>query len=327
MRNKFCVIFVFVLCLFGSYTFACTVFMSTDGQLTFFGNNEDGPLETAVMKFIPASKKEYGRFFFELIDNPNPLIRKYPQGGMNDQGLAFDITATPLKKPQELIIPENTPYCQGNLMKTVLAKAATVEEAIEIIKKYKASEIIRKKYNQSEFRQIQVFLADKTGDSAVIGIGKNNRLTVTRKYGRFQVLANFNIANYENSLISERYRYDTATEMLKQNKPLTIKYFRKILSAVHTEGLAATIYSTIYNLNQGKIYLYNFHDYENVVEMNLQNELNKGKHSFKISSRFPRKVFAEIATKEFSAKFYKLYKLLEKYKKQVEYCKKYHQNQ
>jgi hypothetical protein len=52
----------------------------------------------------------------------------------------------------------------------------------------------------------------------------------------------------------------------------------------------------------GLIYLYHFHNYENVVVINLEEELKKGKHTIEISSLFPDTYTAIRYIKRYNAK-------------------------
>ena len=82
------------------------------------------------------------------------------------------------------------------------------------------------------------------------------------------------------------WRYKKASRLLKKNE-VSIDSFRKILSAVHVEGETRTVYSNIYDLNKGFIYVYNQHDFDNVVVINIKDEFNKGERVIKFSSIFP----------------------------------------
>ena len=59
-----------------------------------------------------------------------------------------------------------------------------------------------------------------------------------------------------------------------------------ILDAVHLEGVFPTHTSHIFDLNNGIIYLYYFHNYNKVVELNLEDEFAKGPHRGLISDLF-----------------------------------------
>jgi hypothetical protein len=295
-----------VLIVFNTAIFGCTVFKVTKGKQTFFCNNEDGPDTHAVITFIPASSGKYGRFMMYFPKDPNPMIRTYPQGGMNDQGLVFDITATPLHKNRRLIFPEEAQRLKENLMEKVMSECATVEESIRLITRYKTPEM----------GMIQILIADKTGDSAVLGIDKDGRLAINRKADDFQVLTNFSLPDPENSVIYPCYRYEAATEMIQGMDEMSVDYLRSILSVVHVEGLASTVYSNIYDLNKGDIYFYYFHNFETPVKLNLEEELKKGERAIEMSTLFPRKVFAQIAIEELSKGVDKLRKELAECKKQ-----------
>lgn len=277
---------------------ACSVFMSTDGARTMVGNNEDESNSYSVETFIPASGSKFGYFYMESPHDPSdptpshepPMIEHYPQGGMNDQGLMYDITFTPLKgsrqvvfSPEAQILDPNGEH-QGYVLRKMLAEAATVDEAIQLIQKYQ----------MPEFVTIQVFLADKSGNSAVLGIGKDDRLSVIKNSKNYQILTNTSLADKESSIIFDP-RYGIANEMLGENSSLSLKNFRSVMAAIHVEGISSTVYSTIYDLNKGDINFYYFHNFEEVVTMNLHEELKKGKHSFVMSSLFKRKIFARTA--------------------------------
>jgi len=278
--------------------------MWSDGRGSIFGNNEDSPVgEETVFIFVPAFGTAYGYFQMKSPSLKEPFVADYPQGGMNEKGLAFDITATPLIKQVEVNIPPETPYSGGNLMEQVLGYASTVDEAVALIQKYRASENIRRAAGISEFRQMQVLLADRNGDAAVIGVGPDGNLAVTRKTGKYMVITNFSLVQPANSAADEKMRYDTAEGMLKGRKKVSADDMRSLLAAVHVEGLAATLYSTIYDLKSLRINVYNFHDYEYVKSLNLRDELKKGPRTVPLAEFFKdRPLFSLRSMKETAEK-------------------------
>jgi len=64
---------------------------------------------------------------------------------------------------------------------------------------------------------------------------------------------------------------------------------RKVLSATHQENPDPTEYSNVYDLVNGRIHLYHFHDFDNVVVLDVAEEIAKGPHTVEIASLFPRK--------------------------------------
>ena len=50
----------------------------------------------------------------------------------------------------------------------------------------------------------------------------------------------------------------------------------RALELSHKEGLTPTLFSNVYDLKNGEIYIYNFHYYGEYVRINLAEELLKG---------------------------------------------------
>jgi tetratricopeptide (TPR) repeat protein len=74
--------------------------------------------------------------------------------------------------------------------------------------------------------------------------------------------------------------------MLKNAEDVSLDLVRAVLSATHQEGQYPTVYSNICDLRNGILYLYNFHNFEEVVQFNLEEELKKGKKVYDIPSLF-----------------------------------------
>ncbi len=84
-------------------------------------------------------------------------------------------------------------------------------------------------------------------------------------------------------------RFKIATEMLKSNDEVSVPHFRRVLSAVHQEAGSKTVYSNIYDLSRKLVYLYHFHDFEHVVEIDLAADLESGSRSIYLPDLFPKK--------------------------------------
>jgi hypothetical protein len=243
---------------------ACTVFYASQGDAVLAGNNEDWKNPLTKVWFEPKGKSKYGRVFFGF-DN------FYPQGGMNEKGLFFDVTAA---KPVEVPVDSEKPIYNGNLLREkIMPECATVKEALKLFKQYQAP----RKW------QWMYIIGDGTGDSAIVG-----PYGIIRKKGSYQVATNF----YQSKVKPGEYpceRYKIAADMLAKRPDISVDYFRKILDATHVEGdIFNTVYSNIYDLNSGMIYLYHFHNYQNEVVIDLKKELKKGKHSYALPSLFPK---------------------------------------
>jgi hypothetical protein len=133
------------------------------------------------------------------------------------------------------------------------------------------------------------FIGDRTGNSAVI---EGN--TISEKDGPHQILTNFRYSKLVSDPEFEPCeRYNIVKDMLEDQSKISIDHFRKILAATCQEGAAATIYSYIVDFKNLDVYLYHFHNFENVVKINLAEELEKGERSAEIASMFPITYAAE----------------------------------
>ena len=252
--------------------YACTAFMASDSDTVLVGNNEDYNIPHTRVWFIPAENGQYGRVYFGY-DNWRP------QGGMNDQGLFFDALIT---EPIEIINSKNKPIFKGDLFDTFLAECATVNEVLDLFDNY----------NLEFMSEYQLFFADKTGDSVII----EGDHTI-RKTGSYQIASNFLQSQVgENRYPCEWYkggclRFQTAEMMLKDHRIVSVEHFRNILEATHQNTLGTrTLYSNIYDLKRGLIYLYYLHNFDNEVIINLKEELIMGSHYYELPALFGKKV-------------------------------------
>ena len=65
---------------------ACTIFTVSSGDSVLFGNNEDYSNPATYYWVEPSGNGRYGAVYFGF-DN------LWPQGGVNEKGLAFDINS------------------------------------------------------------------------------------------------------------------------------------------------------------------------------------------------------------------------------------------
>jgi hypothetical protein len=242
----------------------CTVIFAASGDLAFAGNNEDSfnPLTRAW--FIPASDERYGRVYFGYDDLS-------PQGGLNDQGLFFDGLYVPYKA---LGVSAQKPDFPGGplaMIDEVMAKSATVDEALAFFDRY----------SRLGLEAGQFFFGDRAGNSAIV-----EGDVILRKKGSYQIATNFRLS--ENP--APPYpcdRYNVADERLSQAAGYSVKLFRQILDVTRQDHYVQTVYSQVYDLKQGLIYLYLFHDFQNGTVLNLAAELAKGPHMVSVASLFP----------------------------------------
>jgi hypothetical protein len=229
---------------------ACTIFSATDGENVLIGNNED-IYEKDQYVWFPGTDGAYGRVCFGT-------EQAQPQGGTNEAGLFFDLIA--ITDPKQAPNPEGKPDYPRNKGDMLLELCGTVDEALDLVYQH----------SPAEYGYIQMFFADKSGASATVmwdwEIGK---LVVEKTEGRFLAIG---------------YGKDTVIPMIEK-RTVTVDNFRDMLDAAHQGD--KTVYSNIYDLNTGDIYIYNQHNYSQNVRYNLFEELKKGKHIIYIPGLFP----------------------------------------
>ena len=272
MNRYFLTVIIFVT-LFYSTLSACTVIkVAKDGKV-FVGNNEDFGNPRTKIWFIPSSDSEYGRVCFGF-NNPYGFV----QGGMNEKGLTLDAIATGPTgwKPNPVKQEFN-----GQINDYILANFATIEEVKIFFNTYNVF------LGNGEF-----MVADASGSSMIIEyVDGDTRFVENKKY--YQIATG--VVQYgKNEEKFSDHRYNVARNILEHGNEASVNVVRKTLSAVHKEWFAPTIYSYICDLKSKTVYVYNFHNFEEIYEFNLNEELKKGKHYFNIPDLFVIKTEASV---------------------------------
>lgn len=267
---------------------SCTIFSASIGDKVFYGNNEDYYKSQTYLWTDVATEENYGCLYLGFKDYSH-------QGGINEKGLCFDANALPKSKINLHLELESPPHYESPydehimwLPVLILRKAATVNEAIEIAKKYQRINWYPKEGNV----KYQLNFADTNGDAVIISVDKNGELAFTKKEkeDNYLLSTNFNRINPANALEYPCKRYNKAEEMLKgikSEKDLTVEYFKSILKSVHQKGIFnRTLYSNIFDLKNGTVYLYHSHQFDEVVVLNVGEELKKGPYAVRIKDLF-----------------------------------------
>lgn len=252
----------------------CTVVYAADDDIALGGNNEDWKGLFPKIHFLPASEGKFGRVYFGFD------VVRWPQGGMNEQGLFFDgATAENMHVPRDPSKPDHGH--EHALIFKAMEECTSVDEVLEYFARYDCSGSWNGQY----------LIGDRFGNSAII-----EPLTVIRKTGRYQVITNF-LQSKTPPETSRDPRYRLAARLLEESDEVSVDLVRRVLNATHWEeysgSMTATLYSFICDLKRGEIYIYNFHDFEEAAKINLQEELAKGESVRTIASLFPHETFAE----------------------------------
>jgi choloylglycine hydrolase len=236
---------------------ACTVFNKTEGNTVLFGNVENNlPGLLTELHFIPPNSitGDYGHFFLLLNGNIG--------GGMNDQGLCFDVAGLPNH-------PINTEdKAMKDLMAYLLKDCATLQDALDFFKNYY--------WVGHNVNHLMVM--DKTGASAVVEhIG--NTVYIFRKEGNRQVMTNYSFADPD-----IRYgdypcpRYITSQSML-DTMSITVANMQKVCEEV-SHAYYSGLYANILNPKTLEIYLFNPNIHSQVHTFDLAGEMAKGSHYY-----------------------------------------------
>lgn len=254
---------------------ACTVVtIARDGK-AFVGNNEDGIELRTKLWFFPPSDSAHGRMFWGFDRSTYTY-----QGGMNDQGLFYDITAIDYTGWHE---DPAKPDFNDDEQEYVLSHFATVDEVVEFFSTY-----------DIDLGWVTYIFADAHGKSAVIEWTRG-KLQILTTSDSFQVATNYAQSNYDvPTEFPPCYRFRTAYQMLSQEQAPSIDVVRGVLSACHFEaGWGTTVYSNICDLVNKKVYLYHFHNFEEAVVLDLREELEKGEHAQTIPDMFKVRPYSE----------------------------------
>jgi tetratricopeptide (TPR) repeat protein len=245
------------------YGHACTIAVSTDGKTVIAGNNEDYADPRTGLWFIPAENGSFGKVLWGYDRYSDPY-----QGGMNDQGLFIDLNAisgTGWKSSPD------RPDFAGDVFEHVLSHFSSLEEVVRFFESH-----------DIDLGWVKYFVADAYGESAIIE-WLDGGLNIIRRDRPFQIST-----NYQSPLEPTEPRYQIAEKILSQPGGPSVKQMRRVLSATayDVNEIGQTLYSTICDLKQKTLYVYHFHNFEEVVTFDLADELKKGRTQYRIPDLF-----------------------------------------
>lgn len=225
---------------------SCTNFaVARDGEV-LFGNNEDGgishPLQmdplSAHLFYYPATEDEHGAVFVGWLWKSKSVSF---QGGMNDQGLSYDLTGIPDTK-MATHLDWLYRWDRDWVLYEVLRRNKNVEEAIAYLSQV----------DWGGHVWFQWFFTDSSGDMVVVS-PKKGELAFTRKPGNidgFMIQTNFNRVNPSSH--DGPYpcpRYEKSEHILGEahdGSQLTIELALQVLEAVHRTRNYFTGYSNVF---------------------------------------------------------------------------------
>jgi len=263
-------LFVFLGCLSVTEGIGCSMFKITLYGKTMVGNNEDFWNPNTYMWTEQGKNQEYGAIYFGYENF-------WPQGGINQAGLAFDGFAEEYLAIRDTLgkLP-----LKSDFIKEIMKTCASVDQV----------RIYLKLYNLSGLERGMLFFVDKTGkylivegDSLIIG---------TREY--------YTLSNFYPSLTPDENKvpiafYQKGRKLLESRRDTSISFCSSVSDTMRQEKEwgGGTMYTTIYDLNEGIIYLYHFRDFDHVLKFDINLELEKNNYTRFIPDLFPENKTAQ----------------------------------
>jgi tetratricopeptide (TPR) repeat protein len=253
----------------------CTIIYAFDGNTALAGNNEDYTNPFPIIWFQPAKDGKFGYMCFGFQSGWPRMEGLQWEGAVNEKGLFYDYATT-----EEVTVPRDPakPDSWG-LSGKAIGECSTVDEAVKLFSEYNFKDGVWKGH---------YLFGDRFGNSVIIEPG-----AFIRKNGKYQIATNFLQSRNDPETASDS-RYNIASKLFEQSDRISLDLFRRILNDTHMEeyNSSTTLYSYIHDLARGDVYIYNFHDYDHAIKLNIREELKKGEHVILISSLFPYETFA-----------------------------------
>ncbi len=247
--------------------FPCSMFKITMYGKTMVGNNEDAWRLDSRIWFENGKDGKYGSAYV----GHNDL---FPQGGMNEMGLVYDGFAVNTRKLNPVYGKKYIDN-MSSFLKMIMQNCKSVDEVHNLLNQY----------NRSIFNGAMLLFVDITGKYLVLEVD-----TITTGNNSEYILSNFCPSGTKPDDVKIP-RYIRGNLFLKKNNPDTsLGFCLSVMDTMHecrSKIGDGTTYTTIYDLKEGIIYLYFYHDFKHVVKFKLHQELGKGDHMIRMLDIFP----------------------------------------
>ncbi len=231
-------------------------------QLYTAPNNGYASVSTVNLAFAGYSGDNLpdGSFFDTFLTLAAPFL---PFDGMNEKGLAIALLAVP--KAEVPYNPDKITLNTTTAIRLVLDKAATVEEAIELLKQYNI-------YFSGGI-ECHYLIADASGHSVIVEY-VNQELCVVESETEYQIASNFIAYNGLNigEGFTEFERYDRVQNAIEENNGiLEVSGAIQLLAdvGVFDGDIDKLQWSVLYNLTTGKGGIFANRKTNNIIEFSL----------------------------------------------------------
>jgi hypothetical protein len=260
--------FIALIQIFGFPGFGCSMCKVTINGKTYLGNNEDSWRTGSRISFVNAPAGKLGALYMSYGD-------MFPQGGMNEAGLAFD-GLTIYKKNIKIDPSKRNVTNFSEFVSDIMQNCKTVED----VKTYAY------RYNRHIIPNGELFFADKSGRYLIM----EPDTMLLGNDGKY-IIANFCPSITPESDRLDWARYRRGRDFIARHQSGNgADYCLALVDTMHEcrEKLGdGTMYSSVANLSEGDFSLYFYHDYTKEVKFNLKQELAKGDRVIELASLFP----------------------------------------
>jgi len=262
-----CLFTVFAMATFAE-CLACSMCKVTINGHSFLGSNEDSWRLGSRIWFENKTFGKFGAVYVGYGDG-------FPQGGMNEAGLAFD-GLTIYRKP---VMPDPA-------KKSLKDPTAFVKEIMQNCQSVDEVKAYAGQFNRTPFNASVLMFSDRSGKYLVIEPD-----TMISGSDSKYIIANFCPSNTSEDQKLDFARYKRG-EVFLRNHPNDYagNYCYALTDTMHEcrEKIGdGTMYSYVADLDKGELHLYFYHDFKTVRDFNLKEELAKGDHKFEMTSLFP----------------------------------------
>ena len=217
------------------------------------GNNEDYWNPHTRIWFEKGKNGNYGCSYVGF-------AHLYPDGGINEKGLAFDGFSVPYREIKKN--PNKLNYDTTTLRK-VMQTCQNTDEVYTFLSKY----------DLSPLSSGMLLFVDQSGKYIVV-----EGDTMIKGNDDKYLLSNFCPSKTKDVNDVKIPMYQSGRKLMAGHVDTTLTFLRTLSDTLHQGwpgNIGGTLYTTIYDLNERTIHLYFYHDYTKSVTFKLADELNK----------------------------------------------------
>jgi hypothetical protein len=257
-------------------TWACTlVAASGNAQHRIYGRNFDWEFSPAMLLitnppdgYASISMVDFAYLGFETEKDTANLTNSakkrdlllaplLPFDGMNEYGLTIGMAQVPDEKvPQDA---GKSTVGSVRIMRLVLDRARTVDEAIEVMKQYNI--------NFDGSPTLHYMIADRVGYAATVEF-KDGRMQIVRDNRTWQISTNFYLTGTSESQRASDWRYNMANQWLQksQGSLSSVQEAMKLMQAVKQ---GHTRWSAVYDMVTGEVNIAMNSNYDRIYPFRL----------------------------------------------------------